>query len=188
MKIKNNFAKVAVGASLLASLTICAVGGAFSGHHSFAPEPSVETVALFNPQTPDAPESIVIDHQGNKFISMSLTGEIRKIAADGTQSTHAVLPNGVFSFTPLDPPNGGMTAMALDNDGTIYVNLVASDPANRGVWAVAPNGSIRMLAQLPANALPTAQIASVVSNEAPTATLAKVRLMLIFVRYSPFRY
>ena len=154
MKVKYNFAKVAVGASLLASLTICAVGGAFSGHHSFAPAPAVETVALFNPQTPDAPESIVIDHQGNKFISMSLTGEIRKIAADGTQSTHAVLPNGVFSFTPPDPPNGGMTAMALDNDGTIYVNLVASDPANRGVWAVAPNGSIRMLAQLPANALP----------------------------------
>jgi sugar lactone lactonase YvrE len=151
---KHKFAEVTVAASLLFSLTICAVGGAFSGHHSFAPESGVETVALFNPQTPDAPESIVIDHQGNKFISMSLTGEIRKIAADGTQSTHAVLPNGVFSFTPPDPPNGGMTAMALDNDGTIYVNLVASDPANRGVWAVAPNGSIRMLAQLPANALP----------------------------------
>jgi sugar lactone lactonase YvrE len=152
MSIKHNIAKVAVGVSLLTSLTICAVGGAFSGHEDF--EPSVETVALFNPQTPDGPESIVIDHQGNKFISMSLTGEIRKIAADGTQSTHAVLPNGVFSFNPPDPPNGGMTAMALDNDGTIYVNLVASDPANRGVWAVAPNGSIRMLAQLPANALP----------------------------------
>jgi sugar lactone lactonase YvrE len=104
--------------------------------------------------TPDAPESIVIDHQGNKFISMALTGEIRKIAADGTQSTHAVLPNGVFSFVPPNPPTGGMTAMALDQDGTIYVNLAASDPANRGVWAVAPNGSIRMLAQLPANALP----------------------------------
>src|SRR5689334_3864038 len=107
MSIKHNFAKVAVGASLLASLTICVLGGAFSGPEAFAP--AVETVALFNPQTPDAPESIVIDHQGNKFISMSLTGEIRKIAADGTQSTHAVLPNGVFSFTPPDPPTGGMT-------------------------------------------------------------------------------
>jgi sugar lactone lactonase YvrE len=154
MSIKHNFAKVAIGASLLISLTICAVGGAFNSHHSFAPAPAVETVALFNPLTPDTPESIVIDHDGNKFISMALTGEIRKIAADGTQSTHAVLPNGVFSFIPPDPPNGGMTAMALDEDGTIYVNLVASDPANRGVWAVAPNGSIRMLAQLPANALP----------------------------------
>lgn len=152
MSLKHKLAKFAVGASLLASLTICAVGGAFN--HSFAPAPAVETVALFNPLTPDAPESIVIDHQGNKFISMSLTGEIRKISADGTQSTHAVLPNGVFSFEPPNPPTGGMTAMALDNDGTIYVNLVASDPANRGVWAVAPNGSIRMLAQLPANALP----------------------------------
>src|SRR5262252_2962209 len=105
MSFKSTFARVAVGASLLASLTICAVGGAFRGHETL--EPAVETVALFNPQTPDAPESIVIDHQGNKFISMSLTGEIRKIAADGTQSTHAVLPNGVFSFVPPNPPTGG---------------------------------------------------------------------------------
>ena len=154
MSIKCTFARVAVGASLLTTLAVCAAGGPFSGHEAFAPSPVVETVALFNPQTPDAPESIVIDHQGNKFISMSLTGEIRKIAADGTQSTHAVLPNGVFSFVPPNPPTGGMTAMALDDDGTIYVNLVASDPANRGVWAVAPNGSIRMLAQLPADAVP----------------------------------
>src|SRR5262245_27000090 len=154
MSIKRTFARVAVGASLLTTLAICAVGGAFSGHEAFAPSPVVETVDLFNPQTPDAPESIVIDHQGNKFISMSLTGEIRKIAPDGTQSTHAVLPNGVFSFTPPDPPNGGMTAMALDNDGTIYVNLVASDPVKRDVWAVAHNGSIRMLARIPVNALP----------------------------------
>jgi sugar lactone lactonase YvrE len=154
MSVKQKFAKAAVAASLLISLTFCAVGGALSGHRAFAQAPAVETVALFNPLTPDTPESIVIDHRGNKFISMSLTGEIRKIAADGTQSTHTVLPSGVFSFEPPNPPTGAITAMALDNDGTIYVNVVASDPANRGVWAVAPNGSIRMLAQLPANALP----------------------------------
>jgi sugar lactone lactonase YvrE len=153
MSVKHKFAKVAVGASLLISQTICAVGGALSGHHSFAPATTVETVALFNPLTPDAPESIVIDHQGNKFISMALTGEIRKIAADGTQSTHAMLPIGVFTFEPPNPPSGIMGALALDNDGTIYVNVAASDPANRGVWAVAPDGSIRILAQLPANAL-----------------------------------
>ena len=154
MSIKHQFTKVALGASLLTSLTIYAVGGAFSGHHALAPAPVVETVALFNPMTPDTPESIVIDHQGNKFISMALTGEIRKIAADGTQSTHAVLPVGVFSFVPPNPPIGAITALALDNDGTIYVSVVASDPANRGVWAVASDGSIRMLAQLPANAIP----------------------------------
>src|SRR5262249_42946890 len=154
MSFKHKFAKVAIGASLLISLTIGAVGGAFNRRHSFAPAPAVETVALFNPLTPDTPESIVIDHDENKCISMARTGEIGKIAADGTQSTHAVLPNGVFSFIPPNPPTGGMTAMALDDDGTIYVNLAASDPTNRGVWAVAPDGSIRMLAQLPANALP----------------------------------
>jgi sugar lactone lactonase YvrE len=154
MSDKHPFTKIAIGVSLLISLTICVAAGAFRGHNALAPAPEVETVALFNPATPDAPESIVIDHQGNKFISLSLTGEIRKIAPNGAQSTHAMLPNGVFSFEPPNPPTGGMTGMALDNDGTIYVNLVASDPANRGVWAVAPDGSIRMLAQLPANAVP----------------------------------
>ncbi len=151
MSIKHKFARATVAASLLISLTVCAVGGAFSGYQPFAPAPVVETVALFNPLTPDTPESIVIDHQGNKFISMALTGEIRKIAADGTQSTHAALPVGVFSFMPI---GGIMGALALDKDGTIYVSVAASDLANRGVWAVAPDGSIRMLAQLPANALP----------------------------------
>jgi sugar lactone lactonase YvrE len=154
MSIKNTISKFAVGASLLTLLSIFPVGGVFKTHAAFAPTPDVETVALFNPMAPDTPESIVIDRQGNKFISMALTGEIRKIDPNGVQSTHAMLPNGVFSFTPPNPPTGGMTAMAMDDDGTIYVNLAASDPNNRGVWAVAPNGSIRMLTKLPPLALP----------------------------------
>src|SRR5262249_55795353 len=117
MNIKHTFAKVAVGASLLASLTICAVGAAFNSHPGLAPAPVVETVTLFNPMPPDTPESIVIDHQGNKFISMALTGEIRKIPPDGAQSPHAFLPVGVFSFPPF---SGIMGGLALDNDGTIY--------------------------------------------------------------------
>src|SRR5262245_17184164 len=102
MSIRNTITKVAIGASLLTLLTICAVGVAFSGYQAFAQTPAVETVALFNPMAPDTPESIVIDRQGNKFISMALTGEIRKIAPNGVQTTHAKLPNGVFSYTPPD--------------------------------------------------------------------------------------
>src|SRR5262245_23941576 len=151
MRIIHKFAKVAVAASLLVSLAICAVGHTVTGYQAFAPATVAETVTLFNPMTPDTPESIVIDHQGNKFISMALTGEIRKITPDGAQSPHAFLPVGVFSFPPF---SGIMGGLALDNDGTIYVNHVASDLANKGVWAVAPNGSIRMLAQLPPDAVP----------------------------------
>jgi sugar lactone lactonase YvrE len=135
-------------AVLLLSLYTASSTAVFA--HRSAP-PLVETIALFNPQTPDTPESIVIDPDGNQFISMALTGEIRKIAADGSQSTYALLPIG--SFTPL-PLSGIMGALALDDEGTIYVSVVAADPANRGVWAVAPDGTIRLIANLPANAAP----------------------------------
>ena len=40
----------------------------------------VETVALFNPSLLETPESIAIDHDNNKYVSLALTGEIRKIA------------------------------------------------------------------------------------------------------------
>lgn len=82
---------------------------------------------------------------------MALTGEIRKIAEDGTQSTHALLPIGTFTPEPLA---GIMGPLALDGDGTIYVSVVASDPANRGVWAVAPDGAIHLVAILPSNSVP----------------------------------
>src|SRR5437762_10341270 len=58
---------------------------------------SVTPVVNFVP--PDRPESIAIDKTGNTYVSMFQTGEVRKIAVDGTQSTLAVLgsgPNAAF--------------------------------------------------------------------------------------------
>jgi hypothetical protein len=53
---------------------------------------SVTPVVTFTP--PDRPESIAIDKTGNTYVSMFQTGEVRKIAPDGTQSTLAVLGSG----------------------------------------------------------------------------------------------
>ena len=41
----------------------------------------VETVALFNPSLLETPESIAIDHDNNKYVSLALTGEIRRSPA-----------------------------------------------------------------------------------------------------------
>ena len=38
----------------------------------------VETVAVFNPSLLETPESITIDHDNNKYVSLALTGEIRR--------------------------------------------------------------------------------------------------------------
>jgi sugar lactone lactonase YvrE len=61
---------------------------------------SVTPVVTFAP--PNLPESIAIDKEGNTYVSMFATGEIRKIAPDGTQSTLAVLGFGPTTPFPDD--------------------------------------------------------------------------------------
>ena len=81
----------------------------------------VETVALFNPSLFETPESIAIDHDNNKYVSLALTGEIRKITPDGTQSTYVTPPLGA----PLTSAVlfGGLTA-SPSMCTTTYANRV----------------------------------------------------------------
>jgi sugar lactone lactonase YvrE len=59
---------------------------------TFAAE--VETIALFDPAVPETPESIQIDRHGHIYISLAQTGEVRKIAPDGTQG-HSVFVGAI---------------------------------------------------------------------------------------------
>ena len=84
------------------------------------------------------PESIEIDRDGNLYVSLSFSGEIRKIAPDGTQTTVAVLPIGpplsfcgVF-FNAVGP-------ITLDKRGNLYASVLACDADKRGVWKIAPD-------------------------------------------------
>lgn len=114
---------------------------------------AVETLVLFDPAQLETPESIVIDRDGNFLISLALTGEIRKIAPDGTQSTLALLPIGP-PLTPCGAFFGILGALAQDRDGALYASVAACDPANRGVWKIEPTGEIELLGNLPPSALP----------------------------------
>lgn len=115
---------------------------------------TIETVALFNPLTLDTPESIVFDRQGNGYISMALTGEIRKIAPNGTQSTLAQLPIPV-PLNPCSPLFAVMGALTLDDrDRVIYLTLNTCEVENKGVWKVSiDTGEMSLIAPFPANAL-----------------------------------
>ncbi|MEM6289741.1 MAG: hypothetical protein AAGA54_00705 [Myxococcota bacterium] len=114
--------------------------------------PELDVIATFDPDQGDTPESLVIDSANNVYVSMALTGEIRKLAPDGTESTHAVLPIG----GPFDPTtfSGIMGAMVIDKFDRIFVSVSASAPEDRGVWRVDPDGSTQLVGQLPATAVP----------------------------------
>jgi sugar lactone lactonase YvrE len=111
----------------------------------------LELVAAFNSQYGEAPESVVVDFEGNLVVSLSLTGELRKIDPQGTQSTLAWIPLGQCAPNPFPPILG---ALAVDAFSNVYVGAAACDPSNRGIWRVSPEGDASLIATLPVNALP----------------------------------
>lgn len=115
---------------------------------------AVETVALFDFAALETPESIAVDVQGNLYVSLALTGEIRRIAPDGTRSTFAVLPLGAPPLTFCGPFFNAVTGITLDKHGNLYASLVSCDAAERGVWKIYPDGSTELLANLPLESIP----------------------------------
>jgi sugar lactone lactonase YvrE len=135
---------------LLPLLLVC-----FAALAPCASAAGVDTVVLFNPNAFETPESIQFDRHGNAYISLALTGEVRKIAPDGTQTTLAFLPvradvqpcGNAFGL----PIMGGL---ALDHQGNIYVSVNSCNLPDLGVWKVTQTGQTSLLAHLPANAAP----------------------------------
>jgi sugar lactone lactonase YvrE len=115
----------------------------------------LSTVTLFNPAAFEAPESVQFDRHGNAYVSLALTGEVRKIAPDGTQTTLAFLP-----IRPDVQPCGNsfglpiMGSIALDHQGNVYASVNSCDPAQLGVWKVTPAGAASLVANLPQGAAP----------------------------------
>jgi len=102
----------------------------------------VETVALFDALALETPESIAIDHDNNKYISLALTGEIRKIASDGPQSAYAVLPLGAPLLTFCGPFFAGLTGITFDEHDNLYANLASCDTGSGwriARWATIPD-------------------------------------------------
>jgi sugar lactone lactonase YvrE len=126
----------ASGASMIAASLLLVVAHAAS----------ITPVVTFAP--PNFPESIAIDKEGDTYVSMFATGEIRKIAPDGTQSTLAVLGSG-----PTAPfPGRRLTGLAVDASGNVYAAL--NDVAGtRGLWRISRTGAAALVTALPAAGL-----------------------------------
>ena len=115
----------------------------------------VDTVALFNPAAFETPESVQIARDGAIYVGMALTGEIRRIAPGGTQSSVAFLP----IRADLQPCGNGlgfaaMGSIALDHDDNIYAAVLSCNAEDIGVWKITTHGTMSQLAHLGASAGP----------------------------------
>ncbi len=131
---------VACGFQLLIAVIALSVTAAASADYV------VETLAVFEP--PSVPEGIAVDQAGNIYISMPLTGEIRKRAPDGT-------------LAPLGMTAAGPLGLAVDEAGAIYAALMSGFPPptppnaeTHGVWETAPDGAAQRLATLTVDTFP----------------------------------
>jgi hypothetical protein len=110
----------------------------------------VETIALFDPAMLETPESIQIDRHGHVYISLALTGEVRKIAPDGTQSTLALLPlHQEVQPCQNSAGSASLKGIALDHQRNVYVGVRSCSVVDLGIWKVAPDGQQSLLANLP---------------------------------------
>jgi sugar lactone lactonase YvrE len=116
--------------------------------------PEVETLALFDAAGLESPENLAMDSAGNIYLSLVLTGEIRKLTPHGVQSTFAHLPLGAPPMTTCGPFVGGLTGLAFDDHDVLYAGLASCDAASRGVWRIERDGTARLLANLPTTSLP----------------------------------
>ena len=115
----------------------------------------VETIALFDFAASERPESIQVDRHGHVYVSLALTGEIRQIAPDGTQSTLAFLPLR-RDIVPCQNSAGsaGISGIALDHQGNVYVGVRSCRAEDFGIWKVMPDGEQQLVANLPGSAGP----------------------------------
>lgn len=84
---------------------------------------SPELVATFDASAFETPESMAIDTRDNIFVNLALTGEIRKISAQGAVSTFATLPLGAPPGTPCGAFVGGLTGLAIDGQDNLYASV-----------------------------------------------------------------
>lgn len=128
--------------SLLAVLWAC-----LASPVAARPSGGAEMLVLYDPSVPETPESIVFDRHDNAYITLALTGEVRKVSRDLSQTTVAELP--------IEAPCGTVPTLALglaiDRRDRLYVAIGACDPANQGIWRIdTRSGEMEHIVQPPA--------------------------------------
>jgi sugar lactone lactonase YvrE len=125
---------------LLVLLAAIVGGGAPSAN---AAEVPLETVATFDAHAQEHPEGVALDASGNIYVSLAYTGEIRRIAPDGAQSTVA----------RIHVAGGYVLGLAVAPDGVIYVAAPATPQKDLGLWRI-EHGTASRVARLDPRGFP----------------------------------
>ncbi len=119
----------------------------FGGSPGPPPSAAVSVIAKFDPSANEMPEALTVDQQGNIYVGMAFTGEIRRLTPQGEATTFANLPS--------PGENGFMTGLAFDRSGDLYVAMASFDPETHGIWRVSQDGSVvKRFASLDTTGLP----------------------------------
>jgi sugar lactone lactonase YvrE len=106
----------------------------------------IRTVVQFLPDQGEYPEGVTVDRFGARYVGVASTGEIRRIAPDGSQRTVTTLPIGTSG--------GFLLGLATPEPGVLYVADNSHEAATHGIWKVVDRGpaapaTARLLAPLP---------------------------------------
>jgi len=98
----------------------------------------IDLVLALDPAVGEFPEGVAVDKQGNIFVSVAPTGEVKKIDKHGAVSSHAAFNPGV----------GFVLGLTTDKHNNLYVALASFDPATEGVHRVTPQGAVTRVAHI----------------------------------------
>jgi sugar lactone lactonase YvrE len=92
-------------------------------------------------QPAELPEGLATDANGNLYVGLALTRQIRRISDTGAVAQVAEIPGR--------SEGGVMTGLVYNPaDNAIYAAVAAPGTSNHGIWRVSPGGGMQRMAQL----------------------------------------
>ena len=98
-------------------------------------------------ETPELYESIVALGDGSFRVTAATRGEVIRVSQSGEAQVFARLPTGTFDLATF---TGMLSGITNGQDGAIYTMVLASDPANKGIWRIEEDGNATLWSPFPA--------------------------------------
>lgn len=84
------------------------------------------------------PENLAVDDDGDVYLTMNPTGEVRRLDAEDARETGLTLDD--TSLVATLPARGGFTLGIVEVEGDLYVALPAPVASHRGIWRLPVDG------------------------------------------------